>query len=339
MRRTRVIVLGAGSVGRRHLRNLAELGCSVAAFDPQRDRIAQAGSEVSLDLALDSEAEAIRVMSEFDGVVVASPPSVHAAQAIAALEAGVPVLLEKPPTTSLADAEAVALAQTEHASPLLLGYTYRWWEPLVELRRRLDDGAVGRPLSARFLMSANLEDWHPWERYQDFFMSSEELGGGALLDESHFTDLMIWFFGSPDSLYAQVERLSDLEIGTDDSVEILASWDSGLRASIHLDLYGRPHEKRITIVGTDGTLDWSFDPNQLRYSRTAEGSDWVVKEWSLDRNDMFLAMAAHFLDVIRSGETVACDARDAVSVMRVIEACRVSNASRRSVRVAPEEVH
>ena len=55
--------------------------------------------------------------------------------------------------------------------------------------------AVGGLRHARFVMSAHLADWHPWERYQDFFMASRDQGGGALLDESHFIDLMLWFFG------------------------------------------------------------------------------------------------------------------------------------------------
>ena len=77
-----------------------------------------------------------------------------------------------------------------------------------------------RILSVTFTMSAHLADWHPWERYQDFFMSNAAMGGGALLDESHWLDLMLWFFGMPDRLFAKIEKLSDLEIETDDNVDM-----------------------------------------------------------------------------------------------------------------------
>jgi predicted dehydrogenase len=68
-------------------------------------------------------------------------------------------------------------------------------------------------------MAAHLADWHPWERYQDFFMSSKTMGGGAILDESHWLDLMLWFFGTPEKLFAKVDKISDLEIETDDNVD------------------------------------------------------------------------------------------------------------------------
>ena len=71
-------------------------------------------------------------------------------------------------------------------------------------------------------MSAHLADWHPWEQYQDFFMAKKNLGGGALLDESHWIDLMVWFFGLPQSIIGKVEKISDLDIETDDNVDFLS---------------------------------------------------------------------------------------------------------------------
>jgi predicted dehydrogenase len=102
--------------------------------------------------------------------------------------------------------------------PLLLGYTWRWWPSLLKVKDLVAQQAVGQLRHVKFTMAAHLADWHPWERYQDFFMASEALGGGALLDESHWLDLMLWFFGMPQKLFAKVEKISDLEIETDDQL-------------------------------------------------------------------------------------------------------------------------
>lgn len=324
---THLLLLGAGSVGRRHLRNFTALGCRVSAFDPRDDRLAEARAEVTLEGEFTDQAEALAA-ARYDGIVVASPPNVHVDQCIAALESGVPVLLEKPVAPTHADAARLAEAvRAPGAPPLLLGYTYRWWVPLGRLRELVAAGKVGTPLHARFVMSAHLADWHPWERYQDFFMASKELGGGALLDESHFIDLMLWFFGRPERVVATVEKLSDLEIETDDNVDMIAVYPGGLRVTMHLDLFGRPHEKYIVIAGDGGTLQWSFDPNRVRFSDRAEGA-WEDEEWDLERNDMFVGVANEFLSVIAGETEPSCTAGDGADVLAVVEACRESTESR-----------
>ena len=97
-------------------------------------------------------------------------------------------------------------------------------------------------------------------------MSSRELGGGALLDESHWIDLALWLFGMPLSVYARIEKISDLEIDTDDNVDMILEFFGGLRATLHLDLFGRPHEKSIRFIGEEGSCLWTESPNRVAFS-------------------------------------------------------------------------
>ncbi len=319
------LVLGAGSVGKRHMQNLGALGCQVSAMDPRADRLAEARDSAGA-VECFQDLDAVDDWSRFDGVVIGSPPSFHVDQAIAALEQGKPVLMEKPLAPTLVDSKRLAdyLAANPSAPPVLLGYTYRWWPPLVDFRERLATGDLGAVRHVKFVMSAQLADWHPWERYQDFFMSSRELGGGALLDESHFIDLMYWFFGMPESITARVEKLSTLEITSDDNVDIIATYPDNLRVTIHLDLYGRPHEKYIRASGESRSLEWSFDPSRLRYSE-AMGDEWEETGYEFERNDMFVAVAREFIDVVNGKVVPGCTITDGINVMRIIEACRQSS--------------
>ena len=328
-----ILVLGAGSVGKRHMQNLAALGCRVSALDPRQDRLEEARASAGAEQCF-TDLSAIDDWSGFSGVVIASPPSFHVDQAIAALDRLKPVLMEKPLAPSLADALRLAEYQRSHpaAPPVLLGYTYRWWPPLAEFRRRLLAGELGDVLHVRFVMSAHLADWHPWERYQDFFMASRDLGGGALLDESHFIDLMYWFFGMPESITARVEKLSNLEISTDDNVDIIATYRNNLRVTIHLDLYGRPHEKYIRASGENRALEWSFEPNRLRFS-DAMADEWQEQHFQFERNDMFVDVAREFIDVISGSAQPGCKVTDGINVMRIIENCRDSSKFGKTMRI------
>lgn len=325
----RLLVLGSGSVGKRHARNLEALGCRVSCVDPRADRRAEMGGEVALVAGYDDVDSAL-AGGGFEGAVVASPTAFHATQAESCLRSGVPVLLEKPVSPGLTEALALAAAVDDSAAALLLGYTWRWWPPLVEARRRVAAGDLGRVIHARFHMAAHLADWHPYERYQDWFMSDASLGGGALLDESHWIDQMLWLFGVPQRVYARIEHLSELEISSDDNVDMVVEYEDGPRVTMHLDLFARPHVKVIELVGEEGTLRWT--PNELAIGKGGEG-EWETQAWDNERNDMFVAVAREFMGVMAGEAPKTCTIGDGVAVLRVIEAARRASEQGRSVAV------
>ncbi len=326
-----LVIVGTGSVGKRHAINLSALGCTVTCVDPRQDRLDEvAGEKVTLQAVFPSLEEAFAADDTFDAVVVASPPSFHVDQSTSALRRGKPVLLEKPVSPDLASALKLQAAVHDTKVPLLLGYTWRWWPPLLRVRDLVARQAVGQLRHVKFTMAAHLADWHPWERYQDFFMASGALGGGALLDESHWLDLMLWFFGMPERLFAKIEKISDLEIETDDNVDILVYYPNDLRVSLHLDLYARPHEKTIQFVGENGTLIW--EPNRIKIGKGMD-PDWEIEDFHYDRNDMFVAVAKEFLHVLSGGPVQTCTIDDGARVLNLIEAARMSSSCEKVIEI------
>jgi predicted dehydrogenase len=320
-----ILIIGTGSAGKRHANNLSSLGCTVSCMDPRQDRLNEiSAEEIALKSVFTSLEDAFASGDRFDAVVIASPPSFHVEQSIYALQRDIPVLLEKPVSPDLPSAVKLQTAVQDTGAPLLLGYTWRWWPPLLKVKQLVDDQTVGELKFVKFTMAAHLADWHPWERYQDFFMASRTLGGGAILDESHWLDLMLWFFGMPQKLFAKVEKISDLEIDTDDNVDMLVFYESGMRVSLHLDLYARPHEKSIQFVGENGTLIW--EPNSIRIGKEMD-PDWVLEEFSYDRNDMFVSVAEEFLNILSGDTAQSCSIDDGIRTLQIIEAARQSSSS------------
>jgi predicted dehydrogenase len=324
-----ILIIGSGSVGKRHARNFAALGCRISCVDPRAERRAELAAETPVVGSYATAEEALKA-GELYGVVVASPTAYHPANTIAALEAKLPVLLEKPVAKTAAEAKTMLAAEERTGVPVLLGYTWRWWPPLRRTRALLDEKAIGTLRHVQFHMSAHLADWHPWEPYQEFFMASAAQGGGALLDESHWIDLMVWLFGKPQQLIGRVEKISDLQIDADDNVDVLAMFANGLRVSLHLDLYGRPHEKFIRFVGEGGTLMWSADPNRIALSSDV-AQNWNEQIFAHERNDMFVEVAKEFLEVVAGRAEPSCTLAEGVGVMELIEAIRLSSKDGRAV--------
>ena len=319
VRQPHILIVGFGSVGRRHAQNLARYGANISVVDTRADRLSPPPG-VTLAGAY-TNADAAFAGACFDGAVIATPTAFHEAQTGQALAQGCRVLLEKPVAMDLASGRRIAAAEARAGLPILLGYTWRWWEALREMRRRLHAGVIGKPLRGEFVMASHLEDWHPGEPLTDFFMSSAELGGGALLDESHWLDQMVWMFGMPAEISADIEHVSALPINCDDQVELLAFYEHGLRVRVHLDLYTRPTERSIAVIGDGGALKWSFDSNVLAEFGSGQ---WRKTPFAGERNAMFEALAIEFLDVL-VGKPPLCTLADGLAVLEVLELARQSS--------------
>jgi predicted dehydrogenase len=145
---------------------------------------------------------------------------------------------------------------------------------------------------------------------------------------------MLWLFEWPDQLVATVERLSDLEIDTDDNVDVSLRLPSGARIGIHLDLYSRPHERSIRVFGNAGSIEWNNEANHVRAFQT--GRDiWETETFTCERNEMFLAEARHFLRVLDGAEAPLCTLADGCRVLQLVEAIRESARQGTTVRVPP----
>ena len=162
-------------------------------------------------------------------------------------------------------------------------------------------------------------------------MSSKELGGGALLDESHWVDQMLWLFGTPKSVFGIVDHVSMLEISSDDLVELIARYEDNLTVSMHLDLFGRPHEKSIVVFGDKGSVSWKEASNCVTW--TDESGEAQSKEFQEERNAMFERVAIEFAGVASGTVTPSCTLADGVEVLKIIEAVRSSDRTGKIVEI------
>jgi predicted dehydrogenase len=115
-------------------------------------------------------------------------------------------------------------------------------------------------------------------------------------------------------------------------VDLLAVYpERNLRVGMHLDLYGRPHEKSIRFIGSGGSLLW--EPNRIRTGSGME-PDWETETFDHDRNEMFIKVAEEFLQLLAGGARPSCTIEDGVRVLQLIEAARRSSREERMVRLS-----
>jgi predicted dehydrogenase len=324
-----LLIVGMGSIGRRHARVFKAAGVErIAGVDLQQDRLDQARQELEMN-ELGTDYQAMLASNNYDAVVVSVPGAWHVPVALAAAKTGHHLFIEKPLSDKQHGLDELERVVTEQQLVAYIGYCYRFAPASERMKEIIDSGRLGRIFSARIKISTYLPDWHPWEDYRNSYAAKLVAGGGARLDDSHGVDLLRWLCGDVASVYAVVDKLSDLEIEADDFTSMILRFKNGAVGEIHLNLFGQPTRIDAEIMGNNGTLLWD------RISGRVEVYDSVSKKWQVDDfgRDSFVTsyerQARHFLECVRDckpSRTPIADGRKTLDVL--IAALRSSQAER-----------
>lgn len=333
----RVVVFGAGSIGQRHLRNLVALGHRVVAVvDPSRARLDEARTVAPVDCALLAE-EARGFDQAADAALVCSPTSCHVRQARAAVARGWHVFVEKPLSHTLDDTDTLVAEAARAERTVLVGCNMRFFPSLQLVKRLLDEGRTGRVLSARAHCGYYLPSWHPDEDYRQSYSSRKELGGGVILDDIHEIDYLGWLLGDVREVFCFAEKLSRLEIDTEDVAEIFLRYASGAVATVHLDYLQRTYRRGCEIVGEDGVIVWDYiDQTVQLFGKEDHEAQTFFESINTDRNAMFLREMEHFARCVRGEATPAVDARAGRRALEIALAAQRSARERRIVALGSE---
>ena len=292
MTRTHALVLGVGSIGRRHCANLRALGVElIDVFDPVPERCRAVVEELGA-VAHPRLEDALAAGP--DVVLVCTPPIFHVEQALAALEAGCHIFLEKPLSHDLERVDELEARAQARRRVVHVGYNLRFHPGLRILKRLLDEGTLGRPLWVQAESAQYLPDWRPAQDYRTNYTARRNLGGGILLDGSHEIDYLTWLLGPPDELLCMAGRVSDLEVDVEDCATLLLRYPSRTMASIHLDFVQRGATRWCKVAGELGTAHWSFFARDVRLN-LADPSGSRSLPYAFDVNDMYMAELRHFL--------------------------------------------
>lgn len=301
----RILVVGAGSIGSRHARNLAALGAEIFVTDAVPGRAAAMGlSTVGLD-----EAD----FGSYDGVVIASPTVAHLEQTIRAVDAGARVLVEKPLSISTDGLDELVAADDRR---VMVGYNLRFHEPVRRVVALVQGGAVGRIHTVRLWFGSWLPGWRPGTDYRRSYSARSELGGGILLDATHELDLVVWLCGQRGYSVAGavVDRLGGLEIDVEDTVHAILRHEAGVVIDVSLDYLSRRYRRGMEIVGDQGTVRFDWARNILEVEDDADlRAD--VDETPVSRS--YELEAEHFLAFVNGDVPASVDAATGAASVRL----------------------
>lgn len=313
----RVAVVGFGSIGRRHCDNLGRLGIARRVVVRRPDSRNPAFSPPGGVRVASSPREALD--TGIDLAIVCTPTSLHVDGAMEFVQAGIPVLVEKPLCHRLADGQRLAEAARRRGTVVAVAYCMRFHPAYALAHQLLAGGAVGRVVHANAWFESYLPGWHPWEDYRQSYAARHDLGGGAIRTLDHELDLLNWCLGRPEKVAGYAANSGCLEIDADEHAVVLMEHPGGATSTARLSLCRRDHARGFEFVGTEATLRFRFDTGRLE--RLAPGVSEVLWEDSqYDLNQMYLAMLAQFLDDLESGQSHLARLDDGLANVAIADA-------------------
>lgn len=291
----RVLVVGVGSIGRRHLGILKGLGdVTLAVCEPDAERLRAVVDEFGV-AGFPSIEDGLTLFGP-DAVLVCTPPVLHVAQAREAVAAGADVFVEKPLSSSLDGVAELAAEAVAAARVVQVGYNLHFERSLRRVKQLVDDRAIGRILWARIEFGQYLPDWRPLQDYRTSYTARRELGGGILLDASHELAYAIWLLGEPVDVVSMAGRVSDLDVDVEDCATVLLRFADGAQADVHVDFVQRMPSRTCTLAGERGTIVWDALAHSVRVC--TPGAPDELEVFPTGDNDAYTEELRHFLDCV-----------------------------------------
>lgn len=325
----KILVMGLGSVGKRHIENMEKLGipCKNISILRTRKGTPSFGDEFLTSHKNEhtiyaDEKEALA--QKPDAAFVTNPTVFHVPSALSALKSGAHVFIEKPLSHDKEGIDILLQEVERNGKVAFVAFNYRFHPFLKKIKEMLAKNELGKIVSVYAENAERISDWHSWEDYKITYGARRDLGGGSLATQSHEFDFLYWFFGKPKWIFAAGGRVTDLEMEVEDSVTALMQFQDNIIATVHLDYIQRPPKRFFEIVGTKGRLRCDFFAPRLDLFPLEGKESFISVPDDFERNAMYQDEIAHFFDCIINSKKPFIDVMQGKDVVEMIDAARTS---------------
>ena len=344
----KIVMVGLGGIGQRHLRNLrALLGDKVEILAYRVRKLSPVITPtLQIDTARDVEREyCVRAFGDLESALaekpdiafICNPSSLHVPVALDCVRAGCDLFVEKPLSDGLTGLSELQALVEKQARIVMVGYQLRFHPCFLHMQEIVRKGLLGNLLGVRASVGEYLPGWHRYEDYRQGYAARGDLGGGVILSQIHEFDYLYSLFGKAKRLFSIGGHWSNLEINVEDVASTLMHCEvAGRPLPVHLqqDYLQRPPQRQCEVIGDAGKAILDFAALSVtQYGAEGNLADRFSCE-QLDRNQLFILEMQHFLECVRTRSKPVVDLREGMWSLRLALAAKESIATGRVVELS-----
>jgi len=324
-----ILVIGFGSIGKRHIHILKEQYSAVKLVVLRHKKCNNIDVE---EFGLISCVTTVEQALEFkpDAAIIATPATKHIDIALILAKASIHLLIEKPISATSSDvASLIEICQSKKIV-LMTAYNLRFQPSLKEFRKQIKFKEIGKVLSVRVEVGQYLPSWRLGSDYRKGVSAQKDLGGGVLLELSHEIDYISWIFGNYKWVKAHVSKQSSLEIDVEDHANIVfgieSDKDNEIVVSLNMDFIRHDNTRQCIAISEKGSLRWDGIKGEVSWFSKASKEWKVIFSQPTEQNYTYKKEIDSFFSAIEKGN-VPVTGEDGLKAVQVIDAIHKSHQS------------
>lgn len=325
----KILIIGGGSIGQRHLKNLRTLGVEeLAILDSDAVKLKEIEKQFSVKTFSNLT---LALKERWSAVFICSPSSTHLKIALTVAKQEIPMFIEKPLSHNLQNLSELRKA-VKNIKPVMVGYNVDFHPQFKKVQNIIKRKTLGKVLGIRAEFGYYLPDWRGESDYSKTYSARKELGGGILLDDIHEINLVYNLFGPIKKVFGVTARVGGLKINTEDYVESILWFENGLIGQIHMDYLQRDYSRSLKVIGEKGSLMWNLGEGKIDLQKAVVGQrETIDKIARFDWNETYLNEAKEFLKCLKSRKNPLSDFQRGFETLKIAVSIKESSVKNKAV--------
>ncbi len=326
----KALVVGYGSIGKRHILNLSKFkNIEILVVTKRKNDTFLKKYNCKLFLTIQKSLD-----ESPNFAIICTETNTHIKYANILAKHGIHLLIEKPLSNSMIGINSLLKISKKQKLTTLIGCNFRFHPCLKKIKDILSTQKLGKILNVQIENGSYLPDWHPTENYTKSYASQEKLGGGVTLTAIHEIDYLYWFFGKISQVISITGKFSDLKIDVDDLSVMLMKVGKNTVAEIHLDYFQQPSRRSCKIIGSKGSLTWDSKSNSVNFYDNAKKKWFILlKLTKFDYNQMYFDELTHFIDCIKRNKITINPLSEGIQTLKIALAIKNSSKQNRTIKI------
>jgi len=283
----KILFFGLGSIGKKHasiIKNNYEF--ELFAY---RTKLGQEKNDLEIQ-EFDNLEDAFSVKPDI--AFITNPTFLHAETALECIKRNVNLFIEKPISHSLEKLDELEKEIKKRKLFTYVAYNLRFHPVITHLKNVTDQSE--KPIYFSVKCSSYLPNWRPKQDYAKSYSAKKELGGGVTLDLSHEFDYTSWLFGEIKEIEGYCDKISPLDIDSEDVLDAQVTCNQNIRGHLHLDYFSHRNERKIKIYYNDKYVEGDLIKNYLRI--IDKNGKEKITYFKCDQNETYKKQIQYFFE-------------------------------------------
>lgn len=307
----KILIIGFGSIGKRHYKNLRALGLDdVYVYDVDERKTSDKDLKTIRDLRVET-------LTKFDVAFVCNPNNLHIVTALKCAEAGCHLFIEKPLSHNLRGVQRLERLCQKKKLINMVACNMRFNPCLQFIKNYVGKNKLGNIYGIHHEFGYYLPYWRAKQNYKKNYAAKKKTGGGIILDDIHEFDLLFWLnnFAYVKKQSFIFGKTSNLDIETEDSCVASFMFANNVLGSVRCDYLQRRYSRNCKIVGEKGNLEWDFNENVVWLRTNKENKKLFVVN-NGNTNDMYVDEIRYFLNCVKQKKNTFNDIKTSLKVLK-----------------------